>query len=658
MFKDDYKKEMNELKPSPAALQKVQNRLAESEGPKTHHRINIYRIGYAAVACVLVACMAILPITKAPKTTRTTGKIASVTAELNTAEDYSQVYKLIKDARKNTVLYKGADLLTDDLDIMPEAGTFNEAAGGTASNSVADSSSAGAGNHTETNTQVDGVDEGDIIKTDGKYIYSMIGAEGIIHIFSAENGIVKQIGKIQLAPKTEQFFNAFEMYLTDGRLTVLYSGFDVIDDIEEDFGFTYDRAYPLTGNETHADVFDVSNPTAPAKVAEFTQSGYYNNSRLIGNTLYLITHHNVGNNIDENKPETFVPSIGCNDKSKPVSADKIYVYPDEKQYAFYTVVGSFNTETGNQTDAATVLGSSENIYCSTKNLLLTHLNFALEDAKNEMTTVTRFSLTDGKIDLAATGKIDGELLNQFSMDEYKGNFRFVTTVYPFVQEDEMVSVFSPNDSYAKLTVLDGDLKPLGQIDNLAKGERVYSVRFMGDAAYFVTFRQTDPLFSVDLSDATHPKILGKLKIPGFSDYLFPYGDGLLLGIGMDANEDTGRTECVKISLFDIHDPANVTETAKYRLDGMEYSDALYNHKACIVDPKRQIVAFAGLDNKDNICYRVFDAADGFKQLASIVCDGDYTPRGIIIGNYLYVIDDVSAAAFSLADYTEISRISL
>ncbi|MBO7151814.1 MAG: beta-propeller domain-containing protein, partial [Clostridia bacterium] len=129
-----------------------------------------------------------------------------------------------------------------------------------------------------------------------------------------------------------------------------------------------------------------------------------------------------------------------------------------------------------------------------------------------------------------------------------------------------------------LRVLDKDLKEVGKIENIAPDERVYSVRFMGDTAYFVTFRQVDTLFSVDLKNPKEPKIIGALKIPGFSNYLFPFGEDKLLGIGQDADEKTGRTGGIKFSIFDISNPANVTESAKtvlkYFISASPYGTAL------------------------------------------------------------------------------------
>ena len=129
---------------------------------------------------------------------------------------------------------------------------------------------------------------------------------------------------------------------------------------------------------------------------------------------------------------------------------------------------------------------------------------------------------------------------------------------------------------------------------------------MGDIAYFVTFRQTDPLFSADLSDPYNPKIIGELKIPGFSEFLFPYGEGKLLGLGNDADENSGRVKGLKLSFFDINDPSNVTELNKTVLNRLNYSPALSNHKAALISVKKNLIGFCGIESemystKDSFC---------------------------------------------------------
>ena len=149
---------------------------------------------------------------------------------------------------------------------------------------------------------------------------------------------------------------------------------------------------------------------------------------------------------------------------------------------------------------------------------------------------------------------------------------------PISQEEDSVQTTEKTVTTNTLYVLDDKLKELSRIEELAPDESIYSARFIGNTGYFVTFRQMDPLFSVDLSDPKKPEILGALKIPGFSEYLHPYGDGLLLGIGMDTDPTGMTTNGVKLSMFDVSDPKDVREIQKYVIEGAYSTDAAYNYK--------------------------------------------------------------------------------
>ena len=198
---------------------------------------------------------------------------------------------------------------------------------------------------------------------------------------------------------------------------------------------------------------------------------------------------------------------------------------------------------------------------------------------------------------------------------------------------------------------------------MAPDERVYSVRFMGDIAYFVTFRQTDPLFSADLSDPTNPKILGELKIPGFSEYMYPYGDGLLLGFGMDANENTGRTGDLKLSMFNVTDPANVTEQDKTIINGCQYSPALSSHKAMLVNPKKNLIGFAATEDWRNEKYMIYEyTGDGFVCKAVLDINNQYNYyamtdiRGLFVGESFYVVSDQCLQVFNIDTFELLTKV--
>jgi uncharacterized secreted protein with C-terminal beta-propeller domain len=204
----------------------------------------------------------------------------------------------------------------------------------------------------------------------------------------------------------------------------------------------------------------------------------------------------------------------------------------------------------------------------------------MEIAKEmEKTIVHKIEINAGKIEYKTAGEVPGRVLNQFSMDENNGYFRIATTTGNWQLE-------TSNHMY----VLDSGLKVVGKVEDLAPGERIYSVRFMGSKAYMVTFRQVDPLFVIDLSNPRNPQVLGFLKIPGFSNYLHPYDDTHLIGIGRDATEQ-GRTLGLKLSLFDVSDFSNPKELSNYIIGDSwsTNSEAINEHKAFLFDKEKNLL---------------------------------------------------------------------
>jgi uncharacterized secreted protein with C-terminal beta-propeller domain len=204
---------------------------------------------------------------------------------------------------------------------------------------------------------------------------------------------------------------------------------------------------------------------------------------------------------------------------------------------------------------------------------------------NSKTIIHKIAINDGNIEYKTKGEVDGYLLNQFSMDEHDGNLRVATTINFWLN--------SGNIQYNNVYILDEDMNVVGSLENLAKNESIYSSRFIGDKLYLVTFRQIDPFFVIDLSDAENPKVLGYLKIPGYSSYLHPIGEDQILGIGKDVGENEwGGTSAkgLKVTLFDISDFENLKEIDT-KIIGIEGSDspALYDHKAFTYLPDKKIV---------------------------------------------------------------------
>lgn len=241
----------------------------------------------------------------------------------------------------------------------------------------------------------------------------------------------------------------------------------------------------------------------------------------------------------------------------------------------------------------TVQGAAETVYASTSALYVAANGWG---EQGSTTTVHRFDLAgDGPATHTGSGSVPGRLLNQFALSERDGHLRMVTTIDGMVEffdeptQDEMVGAVEPMPiSEGRLTVLDtdGSLDEVGHVDGLGPNEDVHSVRFIDDLAYVVTFRRTDPLYAIDLADPTNPTVLGELKITGFSEYLHPVGDGLLLGVGREVDEATGMDEGMKVSLFDISDPTALAEVDRFVLPDSWSQVGSGDHRAFTWDPAR------------------------------------------------------------------------
>ena len=260
------------------------------------------------------------------------------------------------------------------------------------------------------------------------------------------------------------------------------------------------------------------------------------------------------------------------------------------------------------------------------------------DEPDLKTCIRKLTFNKGQLEGVAQGEVNGTVDSSFCLDEYDGYLRVVTTVYG-------------EDTSSALTVLNGQLEEVGNIADIAPGEQVYSARFMGNVGYFVTFKQVDPLFSVDLSNPENPTIIGQLKIPGFSEYLHPYGENLLLGIGMSA-DDAGATDGVKLSMFDTSNPADVREVATTVLDNTYYSDVFNEYRAALIDPASDMIGFPVSADREAYAVYGYSEDSGFNQhmLEDTNGTGWVPTRGLRIGDVLYVVKGNAIESYRIGDY--------
>ncbi len=457
-------------------------------------------------------------------------------------------------------------------------------------------------NHGETNEQVEGVSEADIIKNDGKYLYTLDSQSyynGYIQIFEPQaDGKINRISKTRLSLNVDKNYdlNVYEMYIKDNKLVVLISTnqygeekASVADKVIN--GISGGRIYQETKQITTAIVYDITDKASPKEMFRVEQDGGYSSSRLIGDKLILISNYHVSLAADEEDiKENCIPRIYTDTIVSRVNGCDIHLM-DNIYDTSYIVVSSFDIKDKSNLNSQAVLGAGNNFYCNTENLYVTNTTF---DSTNgginvfgsytEDTEIHKFYIGGDKIEYKTNGRVKGRALNQFSVDEYKGYLRIATTIGDW-GENLSNSLF----------VLDKDLKVIGEKNYIAKGETIKSVRFAGDTGYVVTFEQTDPLFVLDLSNPESPEIKGELKIPGFSTYLHPITGTLLLGIGQDGTE-SGTNGGIKVSLFDVSDPTKpkevdkvtVSEPKKSSQNDISYINcpAYYSHKAVCYDSER------------------------------------------------------------------------
>lgn len=458
-----------------------------------------------------------------------------------------------------------------------------------------DSSSNGGNlvDFSKTNIQVEGVDEPDIVKTDGTYLYIVVDNKiFIVKAFPANEAIV--YANITL----DSDVSPTNLFINKDRLIV--------------FGDSY--TYPDVYGEscwwggistTIITIFDIADRKNPEIIKEIEVDGVYFDSRMIKDIVYVITNeYSYHIHYEENSNNTLnIPEITIDDKTTPIPADQIYYVDIPERLDTMTYVISINIYTEEVNQKSFLLGSAQSLYVSKDNIFLAYTKYQyfyprplMDTSINqnlETTILHKISIKDGNISYAAQGEVPGRILNQFSMDEHNGFFRIATTIGNVWDQN----LKSSNNVY----ILDKDLKRVSEIEDIASGERIYSARFMGDKGYLVTFKKIDPFFTIDLSDPYNPKILGKLKIPGYSDYLHPYDENHIIGIGKDTVEaldsqkefrdlDFAWYQGLKIALFDISDFENPKEVAKIVIgDRGTDSPALYDHKAFLFDKEKQLL---------------------------------------------------------------------
>lgn len=525
-------------------------------------------------------------------------------------------------------------------------------ADGAIQGSAADSPQTASGTYSSTNIRTENIEEADIVKTDGRYLYVVKAESHAVAVVDTTEGNMTQVGAIDLGGRR----TVRELHLDSNRLYILGTESDRSD---TDAGGISGGALegPVGHSTAFAITYDIADPSNPVLLGEVRQTGQYRSSRLVEGNLYLFSRYAVSKNPKEAIPEAYVPWVD----GQPIACSSIYLPATPAANQYYVISAISAEEPDRAADSKAVLCNWADLYVGPDTIYVYGTSYDTEDPDaGLLTTIHALSYDDGCIGSIAQTRVAGYLNDSFSIDEYEGYARLVLTT-----DDQ-------EGTRNRVLVLNDRLETVGAIENLAPGETVYSARLLGDTGYFVTYRQVDPLFTIDLSDPSNPRIVGKLKVPGFSEYLHFYGPDRLLGIGQGKGG-------VKLSMFDISDPASITQLSSYNAPNAWQADAASGYKSVLIEPDRNLIAFSASsdpstyegadpsavstpDDWSGKSYYVlsYEDGEGFTQHMSEYVRGDswMGVRGVRINETLYVICGDIIESYSLETFERTGGIDL
>jgi len=552
--------------------------------------------------------------------------------------------------------------------------------------SMDDSNSAHDIDYSETNIQVEGVDEPDIVKTDGTYIYLLANSK--IYIIKA----YPEDGAEILTTITLDEIDVSNIFIKNDKLIVF--GYSYENPVCYDYYYYYNY-----DSETCVNIYDISDRNNPDLSQEIKIDGNYLDSRMIGNNIYIITSESTWNiyRTYEDNETISIPEVSINDVSKKIPVDCIHYVNSTEQIDSLTYIVLIDLENNDVKQESFMFSSSSTLYVSKNNIYLTYISYDYIEpnifkgriySKTIQTTIVhKISIENNEINYISNGEVPGNVINQFSMDEHNGFFRIATQTNDYSEGYRCSNVF----------VLNETLRIVGKVTDIAPGENMHSARFMGNRAYLVTFLTVDPFFVIDLSDPYNPEILGELKIPGYSDYLHPFDENHIIGIGKDSDNSIDADKIhsdnavyytailgVKIALFDVSDPRNPIEISKVVIgDRGSYTPVLTEHKALLFDREKELLVLP-VDVKEFVkekgysistfqgayVYRL-TAEDGFEYKGRITHEDEivedsywryYTSsnihRSLYIEDTLYTISNEMIKMNDLSDLSEINAIEL
>ncbi len=572
------------------------------------------------------------------------------------ADSYDEVYNVLKSSYnyEDKEVYYYTDS-AEDIAVAENRGELAQEAK-TAENTQDLSSAAKkeASSFSTTNLQTEGVDESDIVKTDGRYIYTVREQEVII-TDTSENDL-RYVTSIR--PDMDSVDSVLELYVDQDILLLLTEHYDTA--LEEqtetystDESLSEDTSssgfIPLEGCDkinsvstncsTIAYIYDITNPAEPSFKGTASQDGFYQTSRKIGDILYLFTRKGqlaVTSSYTDNQGG-IIPCVN----GEKIAYDHIYL-PNEGNDGL--VISSIRLNKPDEIlDKVMIIHNYVEIYVGNDSIYLYHSEYQNEQS---LTQIAKFSIKDGVINAVDASSVKGEIYDTFAINEYQNTLRVLTTSYD-----------KNGISSNRLYTFDENLKQTGLLDNIARGEEIYAARYFGNTAYFITYRNIDPLFAVDLSDISNPKLLGELEITGFSEYLHLWENDKLLGIGYETDPDTGQRKGLKLVMFDISNPTELKILDSIVLDNCYYSPALYDYKCVLADSAKNLIGFAAEYESSSdedayfMNYSVYSWENGhFAEKQSEHLPQDTfadSVRGLYINNTFYINDSLKITSFDM-----------
>lgn len=590
----------------------IKNAIEESHNKRIKFtNSKAFKTAVSLVACIAIVAVSLnLAFTQSnQKPPVTNNSVQSENAVFNTFSSAKEIKKYFKSIEKNNKSYNFFK------DTIKSAETAKDTASLT---------------YSKTNVQVENVDEADIIKNDGEYIYTASSnSENKISIYKPDGKKVKLMSQIEYNNVDDDENEAFisDIYIYNNSLIAQ--------------SYSYDEN---SWEYTNIDIYSLADIKKPKKIYSFSQQGSYVSSRITNGKLLVVSNRYISSDLCKSD-EDYLPKTKINSTEKSLSPKDICIVNDSNSESFLIVSEIDLLSKENTAVSKAIAGAGTNIYCNENNLYIAN---SIWDDQNQArrlkdisltlkfnTEIYKIDITSG-IKFTAKATVSGAVNNQFSMDEYAGNFRIATTA-----SDEK------SNDINKLYVFDSDLKKLGEVEGFAKGESIQAVRFSGNTAYIITYENTDPLFVIDLSNSQKPEIKGSVKISGFSTNLIPISSNQLLGIGYADDNAGPYTDGIKFALFDVSNPEKPTVLDSKVIHNAT-SEAQDNHKAILVNGKSSfVIPYEDVNSENGYTFNLKAGAIAFevkdnkinisKKYATKILSGDIV-RSTVFDNAVYTFN--------------------